>query len=104
MTGERNIKNNITVGNSINEVSNHKIIEIHIPCADCPVCYNVVQDHVNKLRRKLSELRLIIENIGDNPQAIDDADFKRQMSTVNTLVVRLLQDARRFSGMFYYDS
>lgn len=69
---------------------------------DCPICYNVVQDHVNAIRRKLHELRLIIENIGDNPQAINDTDFKRQMNIVNTLVVKLLQDARRFSGKLYY--
>jgi len=53
---------------------------------------------VNNLRRKLSELRLIIENIGDNPQAINDTDFKRQMNIINNLVVKLWQDAQRFSG------
>jgi len=66
---------------------------------DCPVCYNVVQQQVNILRRSVSELRLIIENIGDNPQAINDTDFRRQLTVVNVTVVRLWDDAKRLSGI-----
>jgi coxsackievirus/adenovirus receptor len=64
------------------------------------VCYNVVQEHVNILRRLLRELRLIIENIGDSSaQPVDDADFRRQLKAVNVTVYKLWQDARRFSGV-----
>ena len=66
--------------------------------ADCPVCYNVVQQHVNTLRRSIRNLRLIIENIGEHPGAIDDTDFRRQLTIVNATVVRLWEDARRLSG------
>jgi laminin gamma 1 len=68
-------------------------------CLDCPVCYNVVQEQVNILRRQINELREIIIHIGgsDRPP-IDDADFKRQLTLVNITVVRLWNDAKRFSG------
>lgn len=66
--------------------------------ADCPVCYNLVQEHVRILRRKLNELRIIIENIGDNPQAINDTDFRRKLLSVNELVVKLWQDAKKYTG------
>jgi len=69
-------------------------------CTDCPVCYNIVQQHVNMLRRSITELRLIIENIGDHPQQINDTDFRRQLTIVNVTVVRLWEDAKRLSGMF----
>ena len=68
-------------------------------CADCPVCYNIVQEHVNIVRRSIYELRLIVENIGDRPEAIDDTDFRRQLTIVNVTVVRLWEDAKQLSGM-----
>ena len=70
--------------------------------ADCPVCYNLVQEQVNILRRSISELRLIIENIGDDPEEIDDADFRRQLTIVNVTVVQLWEDAKRLSGWYTY--
>ena len=60
--------------------------------------YNIVQTHVNILRRSITELRLIIENIGDHPEAINDTDFRRQLTIVNVTVVRLWEDAKRLSG------
>jgi len=50
------------------------------------------------LRRSISELRLIIENIGDDPQEINDTDFRRQLTIVNVTVVRLWEDTKRLSG------
>ena len=65
---------------------------------DCPDCYNLVQQQVNILRRKINELRTIIENINKNPQAFNDTDFRRKLALVNDSVVRLWQDAKRFTG------
>jgi len=62
------------------------------------VCYNIVQEHVNILRHSVSELHLILENIGHDPQAIDDTDFRRHLTIVNVTVVRLWEDAKRLSG------
>ena len=66
--------------------------------ADCPLCYNVVQQHVTTLRLSITNLRLIIENIGEHPQTINDTDFRRQLTIVNVTVVRLWEDAKRLSG------
>ena len=63
-------------------------------CIDCPPCYDLVQDHVNILRRQIKELQDIITNIGDNPQAINDTDFRAKMSAVNESVFHLWTDAR----------
>jgi len=75
---------------------------LHVCCrvSDCPVCYNVVQQHVTELRQSIYNLRIIIENIGQHPETIDDTDFRRQLTVVNRTVVRLWQDARRLSGNF----
>jgi len=67
---------------------------------DCPVCYNLVQEQINILRRKIIELRTIIRNINENPGAIDDTEFRRKLRTVNETVVQLLFDARRNSGKY----
>lgn len=62
---------------------------------DCPACYNLVQDRVNIFRKNLEELKLLIANIGDHPQAINDTDFVRRIREVNASVTDLLDDARR---------
>ena len=71
--------------------------------SDCPPCYKLVQEHITILRVKINELRVIIENIGENPQAINDTDFRMKMAAVNASVVALWQDARDAIGMYKQD-
>lgn len=66
---------------------------------DCPVCYNLIQANVGILRQKISELRLLLENIHKNPGVVDDADFRRKLEEVNGAVIRLWQDAKRYTGL-----
>lgn len=66
---------------------------------DCPVCYNLIQANVGILRQKISELRLVLENIHNNPSVVDDADFRRKLEEVNHAVIRLWQDAKRYTGL-----
>lgn len=40
----------------------------------------------------------MISNIGDNPQNIDDLDFRRKLAEVNDSVNALLEDARKAVG------
>jgi hypothetical protein len=68
-------------------------------CTDCPPCYKLVQEHITILREKVNELRLIIDNIGENPQAINDTDFRMKMSAVNASVVELWEDAMNAGGL-----
>ena len=64
----------------------------------------MVLDRVNIHRRKLAELREIIENVGKSPGSINDTDFRRRMSEVNESVTDLLNDARDAVGgcMIYF--
>ena len=55
-------------------------------------------DRVKIHRRKLSELRDIIENVARDPGSINDTDFRRRMSEVNESVNDLLNDARGAVG------
>jgi len=66
--------------------------------SDCPPCYSLVQDQVHILRSKINELREIIHNIGDNPQKVDDADFRRKLRAVNDSVNDLWRDAMHAGG------
>ena len=68
--------------------------------ADCPVCYNLVQERVREHRLKLRQLKELIINIGKNPQAINDTDFRLKMAAVSRTVDSLLADARRTGGQW----
>ena len=70
--------------------------------ADCPACYSLVQEQVHVLRHKINELREIIRNIGDNPQEVDDADFRDKMIAVNKSVDDLWKDAKTAGGELSY--
>lgn len=67
-------------------------------CIDCPPCYTLVQKRVNIHRRKLNDLREIINNIGNNPGDIDDTDFRRRLLQVQDSVNDLVRDARQIVG------
>lgn len=95
-TGNCQCKHNIE-GRVCDRCAENKF-NISAGCLDCPVCYNLIQQQVTILRRKINELTLIIENINNNPSAIDDADFRRKLDSVNDLVMRLWQDAKRYTG------
>ena len=66
--------------------------------ADCPVCYNLVQDRVEIHRRKLNELRVLIRQINENPRVADDSDFRHKLDAAAVEVDDLLDDARRTGG------
>ena len=51
-------------------------------------------------REKLAELRDLIRHIGDNPQAINDTDFRQKLAQVEKLVNQLLEDARNAVGEY----
>ncbi|KAJ8300900.1 hypothetical protein KUTeg_022419 [Tegillarca granosa] len=63
-------------------------------CVDCPPCYSLVQQRVNVHRGKLRDLKNLIINIGNNPAAFNDTDFKEHMNKVNDSVMMLLDEAR----------
>lgn len=95
-TGQCVCRNNVE-GRSCDRCMENKY-NITAGCLDCPACYNLVQERVTIHRHKLNELRILIKNIGDNPQAVNDTDFRRRMSAVNDTVNELLRDARNAIG------
>ena len=73
-------------------------LRCRLPPADCPACYDLVQDAVRELRDLLANLTRMIDNIGDDPESIDDADFRSKLRAVNDSVNQLLEDARNAVG------
>jgi len=67
-------------------------------CVDCPPCYNLVQDAVDKHRVKLNEMEKILEEIANTPTVTDDLDFERKLSQVQDRVDQLWKDAKSAIG------
>lgn len=55
-------------------------------CLDCPACYGLIQDQVIIHRRRLGELTEILEDIEQNPQQSQDAQFETQLKKVVNVV------------------
>lgn len=66
--------------------------------ADCPTCYNLVQDTVNEHRDKVAELARLLDNIEKNPQIVKSVDFEEKLEQVMTIVSGLWKDAKQASG------
>jgi len=63
-------------------------------CADCHPCYGLVQDAVNAHRIKLNDLRRLLEEIQDNPNALEDIDFENQLRDAISKVNSLWNEAK----------
>ncbi|XP_054274289.1 laminin subunit gamma-1-like isoform X2 [Macrosteles quadrilineatus] len=68
-------------------------------CVDCPACYNLVQDAVDKHRGNLKHLNSVLKEIQDNPTVIDDVDFDKKLHVVQEYVEDLWRDARDATGI-----
>jgi coxsackievirus/adenovirus receptor len=67
-------------------------------CIDCPVCYNLVQDAADELRKKLANLENLLTEIERNPSTVSDPNFDKQLDEVVVRVETLLRDANRAQG------
>lgn len=67
-------------------------------CVNCPDCYNLVQDAVNRHRERLSELESTLRKINSSPTVIKDSDFEKELKNVQERVRDLLQIAKQGSG------
>lgn len=65
---------------------------------DCPDCYNLVLDAANDHRRKLADLKKILQEIASNPTVIDDAKFERNLKDVEDKINALSDSAKSGSG------
>ncbi|XP_035684796.1 laminin subunit gamma-1-like isoform X3 [Branchiostoma floridae] len=67
-------------------------------CIECPACYGLVQDKVDDHREKLRQLRDLINNVGVNPDLINDQKFEERLKQVEELAKDLLNEARKAAG------
>ncbi|KAK9508703.1 hypothetical protein O3M35_006195 [Rhynocoris fuscipes] len=67
-------------------------------CVDCPACYSLVQDEVNKHRENLKKLNVVLENIIASPTILDDEDFDRQVKEVEDRLAKLWEDTKKNIG------
>ncbi|XP_076658555.1 laminin subunit gamma-1 isoform X1 [Halictus rubicundus] len=67
-------------------------------CVDCPDCYNLVQDAVNRHRERLAELENTLRKINSSPTVIKDSDFEEELLTIQDRVKNLLKIAKQGSG------
>ncbi|XP_059157945.1 laminin subunit gamma-1-like [Physella acuta] len=71
--------------------------DISAGCLDCPQCYNLVQDEVNRHRGKLRDLAILINKTTNNPSLFNDSQFVAYLTSVNSSINVLLRDARSTS-------
>ncbi len=64
----------------------------------CPACYNLVQDRVNDYRGQLEQLEDLINNIGNNPELVNDEDFERRLMQLDGELNRTIAEAENASG------
>ena len=71
------------------------------PLADCPQCYDLVQEQVNIHRGKLRDLTALVNNIGNNPSLFNDSEFLSVLGQVNNSINVLLDEARGASSEWW---
>ena len=64
----------------------------------CPACYNLVQDRVNEHRGKLQDLEDLINNIGSDPELVNDEDFERRLKELDAELNATIAAAQNASG------
>jgi laminin gamma 1 len=65
---------------------------------DCPPCYNLIQEAVNKQRKKLEEMEKLLEDIANTPTVHNDSDFEKKLAQVQQRVDQLWTDAKSATG------
>ena len=64
----------------------------------CPACYNLVQDRVDEHRDRLKDLSDLINNIGNNPDLVNDEDFERRLRQLDGELNRTIAEAEDAAG------
>lgn len=59
-----------------------------------------MQDKVNEHRQKLEDLRNFLENAGDNPQMLNDANFEKQLMDMEAELDGAVVEAERAISKF----
>ncbi|PIK42259.1 putative laminin subunit gamma-1 [Apostichopus japonicus] len=68
---------------------------IALGCVQCPDCYSLVQDKVNEHRQKLEDLKNLLQNIGENPEVVNDVNFEKQLKALEAELDVAVVEAER---------
>ncbi|BET00227.1 Laminin B (Domain IV) [Nesidiocoris tenuis] len=67
-------------------------------CKDCPPCFNLVKDEVDRLRSNLRKLDAVLQKIIISPSSINDDNYQSKVEEVKERVEQLWYDAKRNVG------
>lgn len=67
-------------------------------CKDCPPCYNLVKDEVDRLRSNLRKLDAVLQKITTSPTSLNDENYQAKVEEVKERVEQLWFDAKRNAG------
>lgn len=62
---------------------------------DCPPCYSLLEEAIDRYKDKLTELAHLMEEIKNHPETIEDLDFQRKLREAVRKVDDLIDDAKR---------
>ncbi|XP_022105755.1 laminin subunit gamma-1-like [Acanthaster planci] len=72
---------------------------IALGCIPCPACYDLVQDRVSAHRDKLQQLEDLINNVGNNPEIVNDAEFEKRLAELEEDLDNTMIDAEEAAAM-----
>lgn len=64
-------------------------------CKDCPPCYSLLEEAIDRYKDKLTELAKLMEEIKNHPETIEDLDFQRKLREAVRKINSLMDDAKR---------
>lgn len=62
---------------------------------DCPPCYSLLEEAIDRSKDKLTEIARLMEEIKNHPETIEDLDFQRKLREAVRKVDSLMEDAKR---------
>ncbi|GFT98444.1 laminin subunit gamma-1 [Nephila pilipes] len=64
-------------------------------CKDCPPCYSLLEEAIDRYKDKLTELAELMEELKNHPETVEDFDFKRKLREAQRKIDSLLDEAKR---------
>ncbi|PRD24616.1 UNVERIFIED_CONTAM: LanB2 [Trichonephila clavipes] len=64
-------------------------------CKDCPPCYSLLEEAIDRYKDKLTELAELMEELKNHPETVEDFDFKRKLREAQRKIDNLFDEAKR---------
>ncbi|GBM42739.1 hypothetical protein AVEN_180425-1, partial [Araneus ventricosus] len=62
---------------------------------DCPPCYSLLEEAIDRYKDKLTELAQLMEELKNHPETVEDFDFQRKLREADRKIGNLLDEAKR---------